>query len=329
MEFKSNKIIRRYPKPVLTKDAVPYPADLTFNAGVVKKDGRYVMMFRNDYGCTKDQWENGRRFDGTNIGLAYSTDGINWKVEDKPCFELKDEEIRRAYDPRITVIDGRYYVCFAVDTYHGVRGGIAVTDDFENFEVISMSVPDNRNMVLFPEKINGKYVRLERPMPVYSRGGDRFDIWLSESPDLVYWGNSKLVLGVENVPFCNDKIGPGAPPLKTDAGWLVLYHFVDIDRGRGKNGWEERWQKRYSIGVMLLALDDPSKVIGMSKAPLMVPETEVELHGGFRDNVLFPCGMIDEGENIRIYYNAGDAVVCLAECGKQQLIDACKDEKND
>ena len=330
MEFKSNEIIKRYPDPVLTYKDVPYSSNLTFNAGVAKKDGKYVMMFRNDYGCTQEQWESGERFDGTNIGLAFSDDGIHWKVEDRPCFALKDDEINRAYDPRITVIDGRYYVCFAVDTKHGVRGGIAVTDDFDKFEILSMSVPDNRNMVLFPEKINGKYYRLERPMPVYSRGGkDTFDIWLSESPDLVYWGNSKLVLGTENVPFCNDKIGPGAPPVKTEAGWLALYHFVDIDPNRGKNGWEEKWKKRYSIGVMLLDLDDPSKVIGMSKAPLMVPETKWETSGGFRDHVLFPCGMIEEGDTIRIYYNAGDAVVCLAECKTKELIDACKDKKDD
>ena len=330
MEFKSNDIIKRYPEPVLTYKDVPYPSNLTFNAGVAEKDGKYVMMFRNDYGCTKEEWESGERFDGTNIGFAQSDDGIHWRVSDKPCFALGDDEISRAYDPRITVIDGRYYVCFAVDTKHGVRGGIAVTDDFDKFEIISMSVPDNRNMVLFPEKINGKYVRLERPMPVYSRGGkDKFDIWLSESPDLVYWGNSRLVLGTEDVPFCNDKIGPGAPPVKTEAGWLALYHFVDIDPERGKNGWENTWKKRYSIGVMLLDLNDPSKVIGMSKAPLMVPETKWETSGGFRDNVLFPCGMIEKDGTVKIYYNAGDAVVCLAECGTQELIDACKDGRFD
>ena len=84
-------------------------------------------------------------------------------------------------------------------------------DDFHSFEILSLSVPDNRNMVLFPGKVGGQYVRLERPMPIYSRGGiDRFDLWLSDSPDLAYWGNSLCVLGVEDVPFANDKIGPGA-----------------------------------------------------------------------------------------------------------------------
>ena len=108
-----------------------------------------------------------------------------------------------------------------------------MTKDFETMEVLSLSVPDNRNMVLFPEKVGGRYVRLERPFPVYSRGGiDRFDMWMSFSHDLKYWGDSKLLAAVEDVPFANDKIGPGAPPGKTEAGWLTLFHGVDIDRTR-------------------------------------------------------------------------------------------------
>lgn len=140
-------------------------------------------------------------------------------------------------------------------------------------------------------------------------------------------GKSRLVLAVKDVPFCNDKIGPGTPPIKTDEGRLTLYHFVDKDETRGKNGWEGKWQKRYSIGVMLLDLNDPSKIVGMSKAPLMVPEAEIKTSGGYRDNVFFPCGMIKKGENVRIYYNAGDAVVCLAECNIKELVALCKDKK--
>ena len=173
-------------------------------------------------------------------------------------------------------------------------------------------------------------MRLERPMPVYSRSGDGdFDIWLSESPDLVYWGKSRLVLATEDVPYCNDKIGPGAPPLKTDKGWLVIFHAVDIDPARGKNGWENSWKKRYCIGIMLLDLNDPSKVIGMSKRPLMIPEAPYELSGGFRDNALFPCGMVrdDEGK-IRIYYSAGDAVVRMAYADEKDLIALCSEARN-
>lgn len=320
--LKSQCCITRYSgNPVLCADDVPYNAALIFNAGVAKFNGRYVMVFRNDYGSIEN-----KALHGTNLGLAYSDDGIKWCVEPKPCFDWGDDEVLRAYDPRLTVIDGRCYICFALDTKHGIRGGIAVTDDFESFDILSLSVPDNRNMVLFPEKINGMYVRLERPFPVYGRGGgDRFDIWISDSPDLRYWGNSRLLLGVEDVPFANDKIGPAAPPVKTSRGWLTMFHAVDIDHSRGKNGWEDTWKKRYTAGIMLLDLDDPSKVIGLCKEPLIAPEAHYETADGFRNNVVFPGGMIleDSGE-VKIYYGAADTVECLATANVDDLLELCK-----
>lgn len=321
-KYTTSEVIKKHPTPVLTYKDVPYKAALTFNAGVVKENGKYIMMFRNDYGSYEEH-----RLEGTNIGLAYSDDGIKWNVTSKPCFSLSDDDITRAYDPRLTVIDGKYYVCFAADTRHGIRGGIAQTTDFENFDILSLSVPDNRNMALFPEKINGKYVRLERPMPIYGVGWrqNKFDVWLSESPDLVYWGNSKLVLDGDKVEFSNDKIGPGAPPIKTKDGWLTIFHSVIYDDNAGKNGWEKTWKKTYYIGIMLLDLEDPSKVIGVYDKPLMVPELDFELHGGFRNNVLFPCAMIlDDNDEVKIYYTAGDAVVCLATANVNDLIGLCK-----
>ncbi|HEY3322107.1 MAG TPA: glycoside hydrolase family 130 protein [Planctomycetota bacterium] len=319
--LKSTPVIRRHPaNPILAAKDIPYPATLIFNAGVTKFQGRYVMVFRNDYGRWGDT-----KFDGTNLGLAFSKDGIKWVVQPKPCFALADQEVSRAYDPRLTVIDGRCYMCFAVDTKHGLRGGIAETEDFERFEILSLTVPDNRNMVLFPERLGGKFVRLERPFPVYSRGGqDRFDIWISDSPDLRYWGNSQLLLGVEDVPFANNKIGPGAPPVKTSKGWLTTFHAVDLDPARGKNGWEPSWKKRYTAGIMLLDLHDPKEVIGISKEPLLVPEAPYEIGGGFRNDVIFPGGMIleDSGE-VKIYYGAADTVECLATADVGDLLKLC------
>ena len=321
-DLASSPVIVRHPEnPVLTKEHVPYPSELVFNAGVVKHQGKYVMVFRNDYKTDDGSW-----LGGTNLGLATSDDGVHWDVSPKPCFEMGDEEVRRAYDPRLTVIGGRVAMCFAVDTRHGIRGGIATTDDFETFDVLGMTVPDNRNMVLFPEKINGMYVRLERPFPIYSRGADphRFDIWLSESPDLVFWGRSDLVLGAEQAPFCNDKIGPAAPPVRTDRGWLTTFHAVDLDPARGKNGWEDAWTKRYTAGLMLLDLDNPRKVLGFTKTPLIAPEAPYETGGGFRNNVIFPGGMIleDDGQ-VKIYYGAADTVECLATANVDDLIELC------
>ena len=320
-ELVSSQTISRHPaNPVLSSEDVPYPSTLVFNPGVTKYEGRYVMVFRNDYGRQGDP-----HFDGTNLGLAWSRDGVHWEVTGEPCFDMGSDEIRRAYDPRLIVIDGRCYMCFAVDTRHGVRGGIAVTDDFQRFEVLSLSVPDNRNMVLLSERVGGAYVRLERPFPVYGRGGvERFDIWISDSPDLRYWGNSALLLAVEQVWYANTKLGPAAPPVRTPQGWLTTFHAVDSDPARGKNGWEARWQKRYSAGLMLLDLDDPRRIVGMYRDPLITPEASYEVEGGFRNDVVFPCGMILEpwGE-VNIYYGAADTVVALVTADVGDLLDLC------
>ena len=320
-KLKGSPAVHRYPgNPIFTAADVPYGPLLVFNVGVAKFQGRYVMAFRNDYG-TPGAIDNTL----SNIGLAFSDDGIHWTPRTQPSFTLHDEENQRAYDPRLTVIDGRCYLCFAVDTRHGVRAGIAVTDDLQHFEILTLSLPDNRNVVLFPEKIGGRYLRLDRPFPIYSRQyPERFDIWISDSPDLRYWGNSHLLLGVENVPFANRKIGPGAPPVRTPQGWLTIFHAVDFDPARGKNGWEERWQKRYTAGVMLLDLDDPRKVLGVSPQPLMVPEAPYEVSGGFRNDVIFPCGMIlEENGEVKIYYGAADTVTCLATAAVDDLIALC------
>lgn len=322
----SSEVIKRYENnPVLAKDDIPYNADCIFNAGVAKYQGKYIMIFRNDYDF------NGRWFGGCNLGIAFSDDGIKWSVREKPFFELSmltDKEITRVYDPRLSVIDGQLYICFAVDTHHGLRGGIGkVSDDLDKIEFISMSVPDNRNMVLFPEKIGGMFARLERPMPIYSRGKDRFDTWLSFSPDLEFWGRSKLVLPVEAVKYANDKTGPAAPPVKTDKGWLTIFHAVDIDHSRGKNGWEDTWKKRYSAGIMLLDIEDPSKIIGKYEEPLLAPEAEYEINAGYRENVIFPGGMIlEESGEVKIYYGAADTVECLATADVNDLLKLCLDK---
>lgn len=325
-ELKSSNVIHRYNGgiPILSKKDIPYDADCIFNAGVTKYKGKYVMAFRNDY-----NFDGVGSFKNCIVGLAFSQDGINWSVGEEPFItvaDIHDPDVTKVYDPRLTVIDEKCYLCFAVDTKHGVRGGIAVTQDLKTLEILSLTAPDNRNMVLFPEKINGQYVRLERPFPVYSRGGiDRFDVWMSYSNDLRYWGDTKLLLAVEDVAFANDKIGPGAPPIKTEAGWLTLFHTVDIDHTRGKNGWEASWKKRYCAGIMLLDLDDPSKIIGMSREPLIAPETIYETDAGFRTNVIFPGGMIlEEDGEVKIYYGASDTVECLATARVDDLIALCK-----
>lgn len=330
MKFASAGKIRKSSRnPLIKASMVPFDSTLTYNAGICRFQGRYVMLFRNDYNYTKEDMIRLKTevFSQVkiNLGLAFSDDGVDWHIEPEPVLPLPyDEEILRVYDPRITVIDERCYLCFAVDTRHGIRGGIAVTDDLRNYELLSLSVPDNRNMVLFPEKIDGKFVRLERPFPIYGRGApEAFDLWMSDSPDCRYWGNSQLVLGSEQVPFSNCKIGPAAPPVKTHAGWLTTFHAVWKHSDEELYSWHGDWHKEYFGGLMLLDLNNPAKIIGMYDQPLLAPEHDYECIG-MRGSVIFPGGMIlEESGEVKIYYGAADTVECLATAHVDELIPLC------
>lgn len=321
--------VRRHPaNPVLRASQVPYRSDLVLNAAVTKYRGKYVMLFRNDIRSSETTVS-----EGVYLGLALSDDGIAWKVESEPVLDMHavDPEFNNVYDPRVTVMDdGRCLVTFGMDTRHGVRGGIAITEDFRHFDVRSVSTPDNRNFVVFPRKFGGNYLRLERPFPIYGRPGhpERFDIWYSDSPDLVYWGNPGLLLGVEHVPFADLKLGAGAPPILTEAGWLCVFHASDFDPNRGKNGFETSWKKRYVAGVMLLDREDPRKIVGMCKEPLIVPEAPYETTEGYRHNVIFPTGAIleDSGE-LKIYYGASDTVMALATAHVDDLVALCTEPR--
>jgi beta-1,4-mannooligosaccharide/beta-1,4-mannosyl-N-acetylglucosamine phosphorylase len=227
-----NKLIVRHDaNPVLSAQNVPYPSSLTFNAGVVRYAGRYLMVFRNDHG------HDGKGgFQGTNIGLATSLDGIRWNVESQPILsevevrhQLKQmmghryhpDFVRRIYDPRLTVVDDKILMCFAIDTAHGICGGVATTNDLKKFTWLSVSAPDNRNMVLFPRRIHGKYLRYERPMPVYMREHPEFfPTWCAESDDLVFWGQTGRCSARMKCRMQIQKSGPPHRRLKPPkAGW--------------------------------------------------------------------------------------------------------------
>lgn len=321
--------VKRYENnPVLSSADLSYPSSLVFNAGVAKYRNQYVMVFRNDVGFAPDS----RKDIHINLGIAFSDDGKQWKPAPHPWLETagRHPELERIYDPRLTVIEDRCYICFAADTRFGVCGGIGlISEDFSSIEILSISSPDNRNMVLFPEKINGKFVRLERPFPEYSLNyREHFDIWMSTSPDGRHWGESRIVLSHADVPFCNSKIGPAAPPVRTAQGYLTLFHAVWKDTGKDLSCWDlgcgTRWNKTYYAGLMLLDPDDPSKVTGLCRKPLLAPVEKYELEG-FRGSVIFPGGMIqeDSGE-VKIYYGAADTVECLATASVEELLAMCE-----
>ncbi|MEX2607285.1 MAG: glycoside hydrolase family 130 protein [Kiritimatiellia bacterium] len=329
--------MQKHPEPVFTADQFPFNHDkhraCVFNAGVAKKEGEYWMVFRNDYNFI----EGTAAFEGSNLGLARSADGLNWVADPEPILttamvreqwahrfpaRLMPQEIRRVYDPRITLFDDRGIVlCLALDTAHGVCGVVASTRDFKTYECLSISTPDNRNMVMFPEKIKGRYLRLERPFPIYGRGKpEAFEIWSSSSADLRDWGDTRLVLGSEEVPYSNCKIGPAAPPVLTEKGWLCTLHAVEKVEDP-LPAWHEGWHKVYHGGLMLLDLEDPTRVIGLARQPLIRPELPHETHG-FRGSVIFPCGMVlEENRDVKIYYGSADTCVGLVTAHLDELLD--------
>ncbi len=303
--------------PLLSAKDMPYPSTLVYNPGVTKFNGRYVMLLRNLHYSVP--WTERTHF----LGWATSDDGIHWDVDPDARFHVPG--LSGPADPRLTVIDGRCYVCVS-ESSDGLCGAIAVSDDLRSWELLSISAPDNRNMVLFPERVNGNFIRFERPFRSYDMPRHEYaDMWLSESPDGRYWGKTRIVLRVDEVPFCNVKLGAAGQPIRTDSGWLTLFHATHDDPETLYPTWRnEDWHRLYCAGVMMLDLEDPSKIIGMSRVPLMVPREPYETDG-YRSATIFPTGTFLEPDGtVKIYYGACDTSICLATARLSDLVDLCE-----
>ncbi|MBE0534361.1 MAG: glycoside hydrolase family 130 protein [Phycisphaerae bacterium] len=228
----------------------------------------------------------------SHLRLARSVDGIHFDVATAPAmFPATWSETFGLEDPRITPIDGRHYITYKSVSDKGICTSLAVTDDFVEYRRLGMIFcPENIDVVLFPEKIGGLYWALTRPVPRYI--GPR-GIWISSSPDLIHWGGHLPLLLPQPGTFHDGKTGGSCVPIKTDRGWLVIYHGSD-------------WMDRYTLAAALLDLEDPRKVVARPQEPLMEPEAEYEVKG-FYGNVVFSCGATsDEEGNITIYYGASD-----------------------
>ena len=258
---------------------------------------------------------------GRDVGqtrVARSKDGIHFTLSDENFIDPQAEgepwdRYHHFIDNRVTKIDDWYYIVtpVMVNGFDSPIGMLGRTKDFKTYERIdTITQPKHRGASLFPEKINGKYYKLDRPGG--GDGGDG-DIWISASPDLVHWGEFKPVLAAGYRFWNVDKIGP-TPPIKTDKGWLDIIHGVFTPAGG----------TYYYIGAMLLDLDEPWKVIGKTNSYLMMPEEPWEQHGNC-DNVIFPCGAIADydKDQIRLYYGACDFAICLATGSLSETVDAC------
>lgn len=237
----------------------------------------------------------------SHLRVARSKDGIHFTIDEKPAiWPVSEEESWGMEDPRITQIEDTYYINYTSVTENGAATSLISTKDFENYERHGIIfAPENKDVTIFPEKINGEYVAFNRPVP---GGIGAPEMWIAKSPDLFHWGGQKHFCGlseVEEERWDNGRIGGGAVPFKTDRGWIKIYHAAD------KND-------RYCLGAFLLDLNDPSKVLARTTKPILEPEMDYEKNGFF-GNVVFTCGCLFKDDTVILYYGAADDKICRVD----------------
>jgi len=292
--------------PVLGWNPIPKAARI-YNSAVIAYGDGFVGVFRGDQ-------KNGR----ATLFSGRSADAINWEFDPDPIAWVDEDGnpnlTSYAYDPRLLKLDGKYYIVWC-DDMNGPSIGMGTTEDFNTFTRLSNPLmPFNRNGVLFPRKVNGKYMLLSRPS---DSGHTPFgDIFISESPDLIHWGRHKHVMSKGGQGWWQGtKIGSGPVPIETTEGWLMFYHGVSGTC----NGFV------YSFGAVILDIDDPSKVLYRTRDYILTPEKSYETTG-FVPNVVFPCANLYDAETgrIAIYYGAADTYTAVAFTQVDELIEYVK-----
>ena len=298
--------IKKYKKnPIITKTDVPFKVNSIFNPGAVKYDDKYLLLCRVEM-------PNGR----SSFVLAESDDGYDFTVANKPCLTPEDHKNCYEYvkwgieDPRIIPIGDKYYLTYTGYSKYEPLVILAETKNFKNFIIHGpITEPSNKDCAIFPEKIDGYYWKVDRPT-----AGNRNDIWISKSPDLLHWGEYKLLSEPRLGTWEHHKIGASSTPLKTKEGWLILYHGVRIFGT----------SMIYKLGVMLLETHKPWIVKGRSREPIISPEFDYERVGDV-GNVTFSNGWIVEPDGeVRIYYSGADINICVATTSISNLLSLCK-----
>jgi beta-1,4-mannooligosaccharide/beta-1,4-mannosyl-N-acetylglucosamine phosphorylase len=292
--------------PIIGWNATQHTARI-YNSAVTPYSDGFIGVFRADHKDGIPQLHVGESADG--IAWNISDEKINWVDEEGKAYDTE-----YAYDPRLVKLDDKYYIIWCTD-FGGPTLGLGVTEDFKTFTRLeNVFIPFNRNGVLFPRKVDGKYLMLSRPS---DSGHTPFgDIYISESPDMVYWGRHRRVMTCGQTWWQGTKIGAGAVPIETTEGWLLFYHGVSGTC----NGFV------YSIGAAILDIDNPSKVLYRTRDYLMTPEKDYEV-SGFVPNVTFPCATLHDAETgrIAIYYGAADTCLGIAYAEVDELVNYIKE----
>ena len=251
----------------------------------------------------------------SHLRVAWSPNGVKFTVEEKAAISPHvDVEEYGVEDPRATFLDGLFYITYVSVSRWGITTSLATTRDFRTFERRGVIfLPDHKDVVVFPEKIGGKYVALTRPMPQsFSR---IFGIWIAFSDDLLEWGGHETVCLPRWEHWDELRTGASAVPFKTSEGWLELYHGVNRNH-------------RYAMGGVLLDADDPRKVLARSPAPILAPGTAYERLGLFNDTV-FSCGVVPlSDDRIRMYYGAADSCIAAADFSVKEILASLEEWHN-
>ncbi|MFW6212518.1 MAG: glycosidase [Spirochaetota bacterium] len=349
----SNDIFERHPdNPIIWPGSPDWRSSVTFNPGVVRADDDRFLLYERTAG-------NLRPFH-CYIGMLESGDGVNFaQVGADPVFtpEMAGSKHGSVQDPRVVQIEGEFLMTYAFRPFawNSSPTGVSVPESWEaeypEFDGdsaknmtrtglarsadgktgrqdrwLTPSDLDDRDVILFPEKISGRYYMLRRPKqwvgPEY--GTEGASIWITSSPDLDEWDDATLLAKAQS-PWEGGRIGGSTPPVRTEAGWLTLYHGVEYVREipwvRSGTGPTSNYVC-YRVGAMLLDLDDPRKVIGRTRDFLMEPREYYEKHGLYIPNVVFPTGNVVVGDDLWIYYGVCDTAIALASAPIQRILDA-------
>jgi predicted GH43/DUF377 family glycosyl hydrolase len=304
---KGYELFQRHPSnPILTVGSWPYRANSVFNAAAAYVDGKVLLLARVE------------DFRGiSHLTAARSIDGIsNWQVDKAPTLKSEPdkypEELWGIEDPRITWIEEmeEWAICYTAYSQGGPLVSLALTSDFKTFRRLGpVMPPEDKDAALFPIKFNGLWAMLHRPVPRSSMLGAH--IWISFSPNLKHWGEHQEIITARQGGWWDaNKIGLCSPPLQTKAGWLLLYHGVRTTASGSI----------YRLGLALLDLENPAKVIRRTDEWIFGPKAHYEREGDV-DDVVFPCGWINRDGKMLIYYGAADSSLCLATADLDELVD--------
>jgi len=304
-----SELFKRHPQnPLLTREDWPYPVNAVFNPGAAVVDGETVVLARVE------------ALTGiSHLTVARSANGIDdWSVASEPLLapaEGVESEEWGFEDPRCVRVDE--LDCWVITcTAYGPAGPavfLATTKDFRSVERRGIiKRPEDKNAALLSERVGGKWILFHRPMTAF--GDSHGEILLSRSTDLQSWSSPEQVLQPRRGAWWDSlRIGIGPPPLKTERGWLMIYHGVK----------ETVSGSIYRVGLALLDLEEPTRLLGRTPGWVFGPLAQNEREGDV-PNTVFPCGLVHDqasGE-VRLYYGAADTSICLASAQLDDLLDA-------